>query len=141
MFWLTWLQPAQVTGCDGQVRFQGVLRLVAFRRRHANWVCKLVQTGFADVCKLGLKSVQLGFVSRVVLALCQSREMLLGFGGWGVSVKISRVLKARRATDCVEGGSFKTCSASSGSHSLASGSLIVPLTSLWVCFWGAPSNH
>ena len=74
VFWLTWLQPAQVTGCDGQVRFQGVLRLVAFRRRHANWVCKLVQTGFADVCKLGLKSVQLGFVSRVVLALCQSRE-------------------------------------------------------------------
>ena len=75
--WLTWLQPAQVTGCHGQVRFRNFLRLAALRWRHPKCVCKLVQNGFADVCKLGLKSVQIGFVSRVVLAVCQSREMLI----------------------------------------------------------------
>ena len=34
----------------------------------------------------------------------------------------------------------KTLAASSGSHSFASGSLIFPLSSLYVCFWGASSN-
>jgi hypothetical protein len=82
---LTWLQPAQVTGCHGQVRFRGFLRLVALRRRPPIWVCKIVQTGFADVCTLGLNPGNWGIVFR-------SSDIWVNLGNCGFAVQVGDVM-------------------------------------------------